>query len=143
MIRHRLDRTLRGDSGSTAVELVLLTPVLVVLLLFVVHVGRSGEGLSELRHAADQGARAASLVSRSRMGAAAEQAVRQDLLLSGSSCERPAVTVSFQGSTLSASVRVDVRCWVSAAGLNLLGARPVRLSASSTEVIDRFRGGLS
>jgi Flp pilus assembly protein TadG len=143
MIRNQLDRTHRGDIGSTAVELVLLTPVLVALFLFVVHVGRSGEGLSELRHAADQGARAASLVSRSRMGAAAEQAVRQDLSLSGSSCERPSVVISYQSSTMSAAVRVDVRCWVSTSGLNLLGARPVRLSASSTEVIDRFRGGLS
>lgn len=130
-----------GDRGSAAVEMVLLTPVLVVLLLFVVHVGRSGEGLSELRHAADQGARAASLVSRSRMNAAAELAVRRDLELSGSSCERPSVTVRYQVSTLSSSVRVDVRCWVSNVGLAMIGARPTQLSASSTEVIDRYRGG--
>lgn len=129
------------DRGSAAVEMVLLTPVLVLLLLFVVHVGRSGEGLSELRHAADQGARAASLVSRSRMSGAAEQAVRRDLALSGSSCERSSVTVRYQVSTLSASVRVDVRCWVSNAGLAMIGARSTQLSASSTEVIDRFRGG--
>jgi Flp pilus assembly protein TadG len=127
--------------GSVAVEMVLLTPVLVVLLLFVVHVGRSGEGMSEVRHAADQGARAASLVSRSRMSAAAELAVRRDLSLSGSSCENPRVSVSYQTSVASSSVRVDVRCGVSNVGLALIGARPVQLSASSTEVIDRFRGG--
>lgn len=142
MIPYWRDRVIRRDRGSAGVELVLLTPVLVILLLFVVHVGRGGEGLSELRHAADQGARAASLVSRPRMSAAAEQAVRRDLLLSGSSCERPTVTVRYQASAMSNSVRVDVRCWVSNTGLALIGARPLQLTASSTEVIDRFRGGV-
>lgn len=122
-------------------EMVLLTPALVVLLLFVVHVGRSGEGLSELRHAADQGARAASLSSRSRMRSAAEMAVRRDLSLSGSSCENPTVMVRYLRLASSDSVRVDVQCWVSSAGLSLIGARPMQLTASSTEVIDRFRGG--
>lgn len=131
----------RTDRGSTAIEMVLLTPVLVVLLLFVVHVGRTSEGVSELRHAADQGARAASLAARSRMSAAAVAAVRRDLAASGSSCEQPEVAVTLQSSGFSSSVRVDVRCRVSNVGLSLIGSRQLRLSATSTEVIDRFRGG--
>ncbi|MFM7127451.1 MAG: TadE/TadG family type IV pilus assembly protein [Actinomycetota bacterium] len=129
------------DRGSAAIEMVLLTPVLVVLLLFVIHVGRTSEGVSELRHAADQGARAASLVARSRMNAAAVLAVRRDLVASGSSCEKPTVAVTLQISGFSSSVRVDVRCQVSNLGLAMIGSRPVRLSATSTEVVDRFRGG--
>lgn len=121
--------------------MVLLTPVLVVLLLFVIHVGRTSEGVSELRHAADQGARAASLAARSRMSAAAVAAVRRDLAASGSSCEQPTVAVTLQSSVFSGSVRVDVRCRVSTLGLALIGSRQVQLSATSTEVIDRFRGG--
>ena len=131
----------RSDGGSAAVEMVLLTPLLVVLLLFVVHVGRGAEGLSELRHAADQGARAASLVSRGRMATAAELAVRRDLVASGSSCERPSVSVTVRSTTGVSSVRVDVRCTVSNVGLALLGPRSLSLTASSTEIIDRFRGG--
>jgi hypothetical protein len=75
------------------------------------------------------------------MSAAAELAVRRDLSLSGSSCENPTVSVTYQTSTSSSSVRVDVRCSVSHIGLALIGPRRVLLSASSTEVIDRFRGG--
>jgi len=129
------------DHGSAAIEMVLLTPVLVVLLLFVVHVGRTSEGVGELRHAADQGARAASLVARSRMNAAAVSAVRRDLVASGSSCELPTVAVTLQTSGFGSSVLVRVRCQVSNLGLALIGSRRVQLSASSTEVVDRFRGG--
>lgn len=130
-----------GDRGSAAVEMVLLTPLLIVLVLFVVHVGRHAEGMSELRHAADQGARAASLAARTRMADAAGAAVRKDLAASGSSCERPAVTIRAQNFTYGSAVRVEVRCWVSNVGLGLLGARQTLLTASSTEVIDRYRGG--
>lgn len=134
-------RSANGDHGSAAVEMVLLTPLLVVLVLFVVHAGRSAEGMSELRHAADQGARAASLVARARMGTAAGEAVRRDLAASGSSCERPSVTVRVQVLTYGGAVRVDVRCWVSNIGLGLLGTSQKLLSTNSTEVIDRYRGG--
>ena len=129
------------DHGSAAVETVLLTPLLIVLVLFVVHVGRSSEGMSELRHAADQGARAASMVGRQRMSSAAVRAVQKDLASSGSSCERPSVTVTVQDTSYGSSVRVDVRCWISRAGLDLIGARPVLMTANSTEIIDRYRGG--
>lgn len=129
-----------AERGSVAVEIVLLTPLMVVFLLFIAHVGRSGEGISELRHAADQGARAASLAAQARMSTVAREAVLRDLATSGSSCERPSVAVVVQRSSASESVRVDVHCWVSNIGLSLVGARPVLLTASSTEVIDRYRG---
>lgn len=80
---------MKSDRGSAAVEMVLLTPVLVMLMIFVVHAGRAGEGLNELRHAADQGARAASLVSPSGMNAVATNAVVKDLTSSGLSCVNP------------------------------------------------------
>lgn len=141
MTGHSCLREPGGDRGSAAVEMVLLTPLLIVLVLFVVHAGRSAEGLSELRHAADQGARAASLVARIRMASAAGDAVRRDLAASGSSCELPTVMVRVQALTYGSSVRVEVRCWVSNIGLGLLGTRRMLLSANSTEIIDRYRGG--
>lgn len=141
MTVHSFVRETGRDRGSAAMETVLLTPLLIVLVLFVVHAGRSAEGMSELRHAADQGARAASLVARTRMATAAGEAVRRDLAASGSSCERPSVTVGFQALTYGSSVRVDVRCWVSNIGLGLLGTSQVLLAANSTEIIDRYRGG--
>lgn len=129
------------DRGSAAIEMVLLTPLLVTLLLFVVHVGRAGAGVDAVRHAADQGARAASLVSESRMRAVAESAVVADLARSERTCARISVSTDrfVTGSTEWVTVRVS--CSTSSLGLGLLGVGSTALSASSTEVIDRFRGG--
>lgn len=129
------------DRGSAAVEMVLLTPVLVVLVLFVVHVGRAGEGMTAVRHAADQGARAASLVSGPRMDAAARSTVIDDLSRHATSCGDPSVSVStsFSGDTRWVTVRVT--CSTSDDGLGLLGAGRISVTASSTEVVDRYRGG--
>lgn len=134
----RVQRRISG-LGSAALELVLLTPVLVLMLLFVVFAGRSGEGLSELRHAADQGARAASQVSRSRMQAAARSAVVEDLRTSGLSCTNPRVALDSVATATAASVTVTVTCDVSNEGLGLLRIGRRSLSATSTEILDRFR----
>ena len=64
------------DRGSVSVEMVALTPILVLLALFAVFVGRSAEGLTAVQHAADQGARAASKVAFPRMAAVGTDAVR-------------------------------------------------------------------
>lgn len=136
------EMTQSGDGrsrGSAAVEFVLLTPVLVVLLLFIVFAGRSGEGMSELRHAADQGARAASQVARPRMAAAARRAVLEDLRLSGLSCTDPRVDLRTSSAAGSSSVTVSVTCLVSNEGLGLLRVGERRIRATSTEIVDRFR----
>lgn len=127
------------DRGSVATEMVLLTPLMIIMLMFVVHAGRAGQGVNQLKHAADQGARAASLVARPRMSSVAQQAVIQDLLSSGLSCVSPLVATNFDRSSLSASVTVTVSCQTSNVGLSLLGAHTVSMAASSTEVIDRYR----
>lgn len=129
----------RSDSGSAAVELVLLTPVLVVLMLFVVYAGRLGEGMSEVHHAADQGARAASQVSWRKMESAARSAVLADLRTSGSSCVNPSVTTTPQRSGVTASVTVTVTCRVSNAGVSLLGVGSRVVRATSSEIIDHYR----
>ena len=129
------------DRGSAAVELVLLTPLLVTLLLFVVHVGRAGEGMTAVRHAADQGARAASLVSGLRMSDAAHRAVVDDLARSGQSCTSPTVTTETSTSGSATWVTVRVRCTTSTDGLALLGVGTTTISASSSEIVDRYRGG--
>jgi Flp pilus assembly protein TadG len=96
------------DRGSVATEMVLLTPLLIIMLMFVVHAGRAGQGVNQLKHAADQGARAASLVSQPRMSSVAHQAVLDDLSTSGLSCVSPRVATSFARSSLSSSVTVTV-----------------------------------
>jgi len=125
--------------GSAALELVLLTPVLVALMLFIVFAGRAGEGMSELRHAADQGARAASQASRTRMQQAASAAVLVDLRSSGLSCVDPTVALATSTNAVGTFVTVTVTCRVSDVGLRLLRVGQRVMRASSTEIIDRFR----
>jgi Flp pilus assembly protein TadG len=128
------------DRGSAAVELVLLAPVLVVLMLFVVFVGRAGGALDQVRHAADAGARAASLVSRPSMEGAAASAVAADLANNGANCSSTSVAVNVIEGEIG-SVTVTVSCVINGVGTELLGADARSVSASSTEVIDRYRAG--
>lgn len=130
-----------AERGSATVEMVLLAPLLVVLVMSVVHAGRSAEALVQLRHAADQGARAASMVRTDRMEDVGERAVRDDLVGSGSSCTDPLVNVAVDGDSAVRAVMVEIECTVRVLGLELLGVRTRRLEARSTEVIDLWRAG--
>jgi Flp pilus assembly protein TadG len=126
-----------ADHGSATVELVALAPLLVALLAFVVFGGRAGQTVEQVQHAADQGARAASMVSRPAMADTARAAVLADLASNGVACDQPEVLTSVHAG----SVTVQVRCRVPTEGLRLLGADARSVSAVSTEVIDRYRGG--
>ncbi len=129
------------DCGSVIVELVVLAPVLVALMLFVVFVGRAGGAVEQVRHAADEAARAASLVSRASMHDAAAAAASGDLMSNGTNCSRTSVDVSVVDGGVQQSVTVTVTCAVNGVGTELLGASARSVSASSTEVIDRYRAG--
>ncbi|MEY4361534.1 MAG: hypothetical protein RL391_840 [Actinomycetota bacterium] len=127
------------DPGSVAVEMVILTPLLVLLTIFAVFAGRSTEGLTGVQHAADQGARAASKVSFGRMEVVGRQAVLKDLQMRRVACAEPQITV--QRGDGGRTVTVSVRCSPSDEGLALLGVTPPILEGISTEVIDFYRGG--
>jgi Flp pilus assembly protein TadG len=127
----------RSDRGSATVELVTIAPLLVALLAFIVYAGRAGQTVEQVHHAADQGARAASMVRRPAMGDAARSAVLADLAANGVACDQPSVATSVRVD----SVTVQVVCRVPTVGLRLLGADARSVSATSTEVIDRYRGG--
>ena len=129
------------DRGSVIVELVVLAPVLVALMLFVVFVGRAGGAVEQVRHAADEAARAASLVSRASMEGAASAAASGDLSSNGTNCASTSVDVSVVNGGVQQSVTVMVTCVINGVGTELLGARARSVSASSTEVIDRYRAG--
>ena len=130
---------MKTDRGSATVELVLLAPVLVVLALFVVYAGRGAEALTQVRHSADQGARAASLVRISRMETVGRAAVLADLQMSGMSCVNPQINVAVDTDSAVRSVLVEVECVVNQIGLGLIGLRERVVTAQSIEVIDRWR----
>ena len=130
---------MKTHSGSVTVEMVLLTPVLMVLILFGVHSGRASESLIQVRHAADQAARGASKVSRSRIEATAFEVAQRTLTNSGTSCRDFSINTSLVSQGNNNAVRVAIECTINTQGMSLLGLSTRRVSASSTEVIDRWR----
>ena len=120
-------------------ETVVLVPVLVALVLFAVYAGRSTQAMGQIRHAADQGARAASLVRVSRMQQVGRQAVLENLTENGSPCTNVMVNVAVDTESSSRAVLVEVECEVSLAGLELLNLGRRTIEAESVEVIDVWR----
>lgn len=130
---------MKTERGSATVELVLLTPILMTLALFVVIAGRTGESQIQVHHAADQAARAASMVSPAAMQQVAENVAFADLANNGVACIKTKIAVAFDNSQPSHTVTVSVECVINRDGLDLLGLSERRVKANSTEVIDRWR----
>jgi Flp pilus assembly protein TadG len=132
----------RGERGSAAVELVLLTPVLLVLLLFVVAVGRIAQARADVDAAARDAARAGTVARGSDSATdAAESAALARLTEGGVACRELDVDVDTSAFRPGGSVRATVTCAVDLGDLTLLrlpGAREV--SASFVEPVDFYRG---
>ena len=130
---------MKTHSGSVTVEMVLLTPVLMILILFGVYSGRASESLIQVRHAADQAARGASKVSRARIESTAFQVAERALSSESTSCINFSVSTVLIEQGDNNAVRVEVSCTINTQGLMLLGITQRRVTASSTEVLDRWR----
>lgn len=130
---------MRTQHGSVTVELVLLTPLLMTLILFGVYTGRASESLIQVRHAADQAARGASKVSRAQINSTAFAVARRTLANSGTSCVDISIDTFVIRQGDNNAVRVAIDCTINTQGLSLLGIQNRRVSAVSTEVIDRWR----
>ena len=136
-----MNRRTANDIGSTTVEMVLLAPVLVLLMAFVVFLGRAGGATGQVRHAADEDARAASIVARPRMKGVAQLLAAADLADNGFNCASTSVGVQVSNALAASSVTVTVSCRLNQQGTSLVGAVSRTLTASSTEVIDQYRAG--
>lgn len=130
------------EGGSATVELAILAPVLVLLLLFVVAVGRLVLARQEVDAAAADAARAASFAdSPGAAVQAATDAASGDLAGHGVTCSSFVVSVDASQFTPGGDVNVEVRCTASLAGLSLLrlpGSET--LVSSSTAPVDLYRG---
>lgn len=128
-----------SDRGGVAAELAVLTPAVVVLLLFVVFAGRLGQARQDVVQAAAEGARVASLERGADADRTARATVERNLAAAGVDCSSLAVSV-----TGNAAMQVDVRCDVDLAGVASLGLpRHSVVTASAVEVIDVYRGGVT
>ena len=132
-----------GAEGSVTTELVLLTPVLLLLLGFVVLAGRVGEVQQQVLAAADEGARAASLRADAAAGRAAATARIQDNLAdAGVTCAGLTVAVDTSSFHRGGRVGVTVRCSIGLGDVAFAGLPGSRsYEATAVEVIDTYRGG--
>ena len=136
----------RDDAGTATLELAVLAPILLALLGLVIVGGRVAAAGGAVEQASSSAARAASLARDARSAQAqAEGIARDSLAEQGVRCETFVSRVDTSGFGVAvgrpASVTVEVRCAVPLADLavpGLVGSRMV--SASTTSVLDRFRG---
>jgi Flp pilus assembly protein TadG len=142
--RHRRTRRLRAEeSGSVATELVLLTPLLILMLLFVVALGRLAGARLDVNGAAAQAARAASIArDPSTATAMAQQTATSALGSDHVTCGNLTVTTNTSQFQPGGQVAVTVTCTVALSdlvGLRLPATETV--SSTSTSVIDTYRAG--
>lgn len=132
----------RAQGGSAAVELVLVTPLLVVLMMLIVTAGRLVQARMETGSAAAQAARAASLARDPATATVNASAIASAALASQHlTCSALTVTTSTATFRPGGQVSVQVTCTVSLAGLALLhlpGAETITAHAAAP--IDLFRG---
>jgi len=139
--RSRVRGRLRGERGAVATELVLLTPLLIVLLLFVVALGRLAGARINVDGAAAQAARAASIATTpAQATAAAQESATAALGSDHVTCATLKVTISTARFAPGGSVSVTVSCSVALSGLTGLRL-PVTEHVASTaiSVIDTYR----
>ncbi len=135
--------TAQGERGSAAVELVLITPVLLLLVMFALAAGRFSVARNQVVEAAHDAAREASTWSSPR--AATDAGVQRGLdSLSADrvSCRSPLVSIDTSRLRPGGSVVADVSCTVALGdvlGLGIGGSKTLRARAVS--VVDSFRSG--
>ena len=130
------------DRGSAAAELVLVTPFLILLLLFAVAAGRLVQARLDVDSAAEQAARAASLARTPEAASAQATQVAQAALAGQSvTCNPAVITPDTSDFTPGGQVSVQVSCTVRLSDLSLLhlpGSQT--LTATFTSPIDTYRG---
>jgi len=137
----RRERLRRDESGSVTAELVLLTPLLILLLLFVVALGRLSGARLEVDGAAAQAARAASIARDPTTATAmATQTATAALGSDHVTCAQLTVSTNTAQFAPGGSVAVTVTCHVALSdltGLRLPASESV--SSTATAVIDVYR----
>ena len=133
----QVDPQHRRDRGSMAVEVVLMTPVLVAFLLLVVSFGRYVAVRGEVESATRDAVRAASIERSSSAAATAARRTASASLTGHATCAPAALSGAFDaGGTVTATLI----CSVPLSDLGLLGLPgSVRVRASSSAPLDLYR----
>jgi Flp pilus assembly protein TadG len=134
----------RSSDGSAPIELLVMTPVIVILVGLAVFAGRVGTIRQDVISASRDSARAAAARQFAAPAASDGQAAAERTLASRNvSCRSLEVDVDtgdlVPGGAVTATVTCDVDLSDVTSMLGLPGS--VTIEADSTVVIDRYRGG--
>lgn len=131
----------RSDRGSVTAEITLITPILVMLLVFVaVVIHRGVDARLRLDDAAHQGARAASIERTAPEAATAARSTVTDALSeAGVVCRSATVTTNTAAMVPGGTVTVTITCSVDFGDALMLGLPDKTLSATATEPVDTWR----
>ena len=134
----------REDRGSVTSEMVLITPLLVMLLVFVaVVVHRGVDARLRINDVAHQAARAASLEhAGARAASQARSTATIALASAGVTCQSVAVDIATASLRPGGTVTVTVSCDVDLGDALMLGAGQKRLSATAIEPVDTYRSAI-
>lgn len=125
--------------GSMTVETVILTPIFVLLLVFISYASRVVDAQHELNRAADVAARAASQARSTSMTSRGVETAASSMRENQTHCRGFVAEVSRRSFAGIMHVEVRTSCRLNVLGLSLLGVRSPMLTGISTEVIDVYR----
>ena len=130
-----------GDRGSSIIELAIVTPIVIVLLLTMVALGRYSENKILVEQASAAAARAASMTSSpGQAGRAAQSAAQDTLSGAGLSCGQMTAAVDTSVFRPGGQVSVTVTCTADLSELALAGVPgSASLTSTSAAPLEAFR----
>lgn len=136
------ERRRRDEGGSAGMELVLVTPVLVMFLVFVVGLGVMAQARQEVEAVASDAARAASLERNTFLSqSAARTAAQRSLADAGLECAGLQVVVDISEYHPGGQVTATVTCTAQVSDMTMLGVPGTRtFRSTSTVPIETYRG---
>ncbi|WP_254885907.1 TadE/TadG family type IV pilus assembly protein [Streptomyces sp. NA02950] len=120
------------DRGSAAVELVLVTPLLLLILMTVVALGRLTDARLVVADTVHQAARAASLArTQGQALTTARRTAHASLDHAGTACSQPKVTLTTSGLQPGSTVTAYISCTVTLTDLTRI-RMPGRITLHQT-----------
>ena len=136
-----------GEAGMTTIEAAILAPVILVLVLFVVFVGRVATTQQNVQRAARDAARAGSMaITRDDAAIAIEAVLRDTLGVQRDLCQIAPLDLTAIGEDTGAAgdwdlgtVQVRLTCTIPTSDLGLLAVGTKTFTAVATEPVDTWR----
>lgn len=128
------------EAGFSSLELVIITPVLLIMLLLVVGFGRLTHGRQLVEQAAAAAARVGTLDSNPTQASADARRAAHDILdQAGVSCRRFVVHVDTSDFRPGGQVSATVICTTSLSDLGLVFPGSKTLTASASSPLEQLR----